>query len=209
MDAARIEELLAPYLGPEKLSPELSRKFETYLELLVRWNARMNLTAVRDPESIVTRHFGESVFTARALFPHTLTNATLIDVGAGAGFPGLPIAMLRPNVSVTLLEAQGKKATFLKEVIRSTGVQNARVVVERAEQYDDEAAVVTLRAVEDFSAILPISARIVVGSGRLAALIGSTQVAEAIELLGNSWTSDAPVYFPGSTHRVLWIARRQ
>ena len=204
-----MEELLAPYLGPEMLSPEVSNKLAAYLDLLVRWNTRMNLTAVRDPDGIVLRHFGESVFTARALFPDPDATATLVDVGSGAGFPGLPIAMLRPKLAVTLLEAHGKKATFLKEVIRSTGIDNARVVVERAERYEEQADVVTLRAVEDFSAILPICARIVAGSGRLATLIGLPQVSESIEIIGNSWGSENPVYFPGSTRRVLWIARRK
>ena len=206
MDAARIEELLEPYLGPEKLSPEALERLRVYLELLLRWNARMNLTAVRDADRIVTRHFGESVFTARLLFADAGANGTLVDVGSGAGFPGLPIAILRPSLAVTLLEAHGRKATFLKEVIRAASLANTRVAVERAERYSSKAEVVTLRAVEDFSSILPISARIVAGSGRLALLVGEAQVAEGKRLLGNSWCFGEPVYFPDSSHRTLWIA---
>ena len=208
MDAARIEELLGPYLGEEKLSSEALERLRLYLELLLRWNGRMNLTAVRDPESIVTRHFGESLFTARILFADAGAKGTLVDVGSGAGFPGLPIAILRPGLAVTLLEAHGKKATFLKEAIRTTGTANAQVGVERAERFSGNADVVTLRAVEDFSSILPISARIVAGSGRLAALVGVAQVAEGKRLLGEFWTFAEPVYFPDSSHRALWIAQR-
>src|ERR1022692_1287749 len=121
MDAARIAELLGPFLGGEPLSPDLAAQLQAYLELLLRWNARINLTAVRDPEQIVTRHFGESLFAARVLRDTgaLAAGATLADVGSGAGFPGIPIQLFAPDVRVTLIESQNKKATFLREVVRA------------------------------------------------------------------------------------------
>src|SRR5882757_500792 len=109
-----IADLLTPYLPdpPTTLIAQLS----TYLDLLLKWNARTNLTAIRDPEEIVRRHFGESLFAARHLDPDT---ASLLDFGSGAGFPGLPIALLRNDIQVTLAESQNKKAAFLREAVRS------------------------------------------------------------------------------------------
>lgn len=208
MEPDRIHQLLEPYLRPERLSQAQVSQVVAYLDLLLRWNARMNLTAVRDPEQIVTRHFGESFFAARILFPDPSASATLADVGSGAGFPGLPIALLRPMVEASLIEAHGKKAIFLKEVCRVTGLENVAIVAQRAEVYAGSAEVVTFRAVEDFAGILPISANLVVPGGRLAALLGSSQVTEAKRLLGEQWGQEGTVYFPGSTGRVLWISHR-
>src|SRR5271167_1724775 len=124
MDAVRIAELLQPFAEPHMLSPELSAQLEAYLDLLLRWNARINLTAVRDPEQIVTRHFGESLFAARILRDDgafTPLPVSLADVGSGAGFPGIPIKLFVPEIHLTLIESQNKKATFLKEAIRVLG----------------------------------------------------------------------------------------
>jgi 16S rRNA (guanine527-N7)-methyltransferase len=209
MDSARILELLAPYLGDERLSAKELEQLAQHLALLQTWNAKTNLTSVRDPEEIVTRHFGESFFAARNLFPDSQAWATLVDVGSGAGFPGIPIAIARAGVQVTLVEAHGKKATFLKEVVRSTDLENVRVAAVRAEAFHETADVVILRAVEHFSDILPISARIVCGSGRLAALISTSQAAEANELMGDEWLVQPTVYLPDSPHQTLWIAQHR
>jgi 16S rRNA (guanine527-N7)-methyltransferase len=208
MNAEPMAALLAPYLGGEALSSTQFVQLSNYLELLTKWNARMNLTSVRDPEQIVTRHFGESLFTALTLFPEPSANATAVDVGSGAGFPGLPMAIARSGLHVTLVEAHGKKATFLKEAIRATGCGNVSVFPGRAEAYPEKADLVTFRAVEHFEAILPVSAAIVKPGGRLAGLLGSSQVDEVKGVIGGSWAREAGVYFPGSTSRVLWIARK-
>ncbi len=208
MHAEQIAELLGPYLQDEALHPKQFAQISQYLDLLTKWNARMNLTSVREPRQIVARHFGESFFTARRLFPEPGTASTLLDVGSGAGFPGLPIAIARPGVTVTLVEAHGKKATFLKEVLRGAEIANASVFHGRAETYTEHAKVVTFRAVERFEAILPVSASLVTGGGKLAALVGSMQVTEIKRLLGTGWEVRESVYFPGSTQRVLVIAER-
>jgi 16S rRNA (guanine527-N7)-methyltransferase len=131
LSEARIAALLEPYLGSASQRPSLYTQLSTYLDLLLKWNARTNLTAIREPEEIVCRHFGESLFAGLHLAPHLAADATLLDFGSGAGFPGLPIQLLHPNLCVTLAESQGKKASFLREAIRtlnlSTEVWAARV----------------------------------------------------------------------------------
>jgi 16S rRNA (guanine527-N7)-methyltransferase len=208
MDTARIAELLAPYLGVENLAPAQLAQISIYIDLLLKWNARMNLTSVRAPEQIVTRHFGEALFAARHLFPDPATEGSLADVGSGAGFPGLPIAIARPSLGVTLIEAHGKKAVFLKECVRSTGVSHVRVLNSRAEDCAERFDVVTFRAVEHFEGILPISAALVKRTGRLAALLGPTQAEAAKRLMSEGWLSPATVYFPGSSQQALWIAAK-
>lgn len=133
----KIDELLRPYLsdgaegGDERRGayPELLEQLSTYLDLLVKWNARMNLTAVREPAEIVRRHFGESLFVAR----HLPAEGTLLDLGSGAGFPGLPIQLWHSHVRVTLAESQAKKAIFLREVVRSLSLPT-QVFAGRAEE---------------------------------------------------------------------------
>jgi 16S rRNA (guanine527-N7)-methyltransferase len=105
-----VEAELAP-LGVAQTS-----QFEVYLSLFVRWNSRTNLSSVREPEAILSRHFVESIACARAL-PSGLS--TLLDFGSGGGLPGVPIALCRPEIAVTLAESQGKKAAFLQEAVRS------------------------------------------------------------------------------------------
>jgi 16S rRNA (guanine527-N7)-methyltransferase len=153
LSESAIASLLTPYLeAPASILPRLS----TYLDLLLKWNARTNLTAIRDPEEIVRRHFGEGLFAATHLNPDT---TTLLDFGSGAGFPGLPIALLRPEIQVTLAESQNKKATFLREAVRTlnlpTEVWSNRVEAMPATR---QFHTVTLRAVDNMSAALAAAA---------------------------------------------------
>jgi 16S rRNA (guanine527-N7)-methyltransferase len=166
LSESAIAELLIPYLPnmPFGLCAQLS----TYLDLLLKWNARTNLTAIRDPEEIVRRHFGESLFAARHLDPGT---TTLLDFGSGAGFPGLPIALLRPEIVVTLAESQNKKATFLREVVRTLALpievwSNRVEAMPTARRFD----VVALRAVDDMETAVPAAIARIVPGGRLAIL---------------------------------------
>jgi 16S rRNA (guanine527-N7)-methyltransferase len=152
-----IATLLQPYLTdkiaiPQTLYPQLS----LYLDLLLKWNARTNLTAIREPEEIVRRHFGESLFAAQYLDPAA---ATLLDFGSGAGFPGLPIALLRPAVHVTLAESQNKKATFLREVARHLKLPT-EIWAARVETMPESRLfhTVTLRAVDNMDAALAAAA---------------------------------------------------
>ena len=178
LSESAIADLLTPYLPdpPAALLPQLS----TYLDLLLKWNARTNLTAIRDPEEIVRRHFGESLFAARHLNPTTPAPSpvTLLDFGSGAGFPGLPIALLRPDLQVTLAESQNKKAAFLREAVRTLNLPNVEVWAARVEALpaNRQFRVVTLRAVDNMEAALS-AAKVRIAPGGLLALLTTTQQA--------------------------------
>jgi 16S rRNA (guanine527-N7)-methyltransferase len=213
MNPARIAELLQPFLGEaddQRLTANDLLNISTYIDLLLRWNARINLTAIRNEEEIVTRHFGESLFAARHLFPGTTTvqakpsSARLIDIGSGAGFPGLPIKIYAPEIQVTLIESNQKKATFLRELTRALTLTNINVFQGRAENYPNQANVVTLRAVEQFEATIAIAASLVAPEGRLALLIGQSQQAHLPPTF--AWSPPIPV--PLSSSRVLAIGLR-
>jgi 16S rRNA (guanine527-N7)-methyltransferase len=209
MDPARIAELLAPFLRTP-LSAEQLKHISTYIDILLRWNQKLNLTSVRAPESIVTRHFGESIFAAQNLFatsPDAPQSAGTrsVDVGSGAGFPGLPIKICLPELAVTLIESNHKKATFLREVIRSLTLTGIDVFTGRAEAFPPHSAeLVTLRAVERFETVLPAAARLVRFPGRMGLLIGQSQVPRVSALLPHfSWGDPQPI--PASEARVLLI----
>jgi len=252
MNATRIAELLAPFLRADlshsepakagEASPEQSRKpalslpkgeptllspaqlqsISTYIDILIRWNSRINLTAIRDPEDIVTRHFGESLFAARHLFPgfssvspvssvvkdfDSTDDIRVADLGSGAGFPGLPIKIWSPHISLTLIESNHKKAAFLNEVVRSLTLTNVNIQNARAESLTASSTtgafdVVTLRAVEHFATVLLTAAALVAPAGRLALLIGSAQQDQALSTLPHfTWSSPVPI--PLSRSRIL------
>jgi 16S rRNA (guanine527-N7)-methyltransferase len=210
MDPSRIAELLRPFTGNLDITLNVLEPLQTYLDLLMRWNARINLTSVRNPEQIVTRHFGESLFAARMLFPQgrDTETCTLADLGSGAGFPGIPIKLWAQRIELTLIESQNKKATFLREVLRALKLDNAHVFADRAEDWGNDADVVTLRAVEKFETALPVAARLTKPTGRLCLLIGAGQLPTARKLVADSWTWDEPHPVPLSIERVVAIAHR-
>src|SRR5579864_5126447 len=156
MTEERIRELLTPFLAPASLSTNQIDLVTAYLDLLLKWNSKINLTAVREPEEIVTRHFGESFFAARRLFPD-MNSATALDIGSGAGFPGLPFKIWAPALDLTLIEANQKKAVFLREVVRTLSLSQVSVLAQRAEMVPVRADLVSLRAVERFEKTLPIA----------------------------------------------------
>jgi 16S rRNA (guanine527-N7)-methyltransferase len=211
MENTRIAELLRPYIGEVELSGELQEQLRLYLDLLLRWNARINLTAVRGPEQIVTRHFGESLFGARLLLQNAGTTQaaiTLADVGSGAGFPGIPLKLWTPQIQLTLIESQNKKATFLREVIRTLKLESAHVFCGRAEQWGKTADLVTLRAVEKFERVLPVAAGLVATGGRLCLFLGEKHLPKAREILGDTFVWSEPEPIPQSDGRVVAIAIR-
>lgn len=198
MDSATIARLLRPFA---RLDKKQLNATSAYLDLLLKWNARTNLTSVRVPKEIVTRHFGESFFAASRLLAEE-TAETVIDLGSGAGFPGLPMAIVAPAAQITLLESNAKKAAFLHEVIHALRLANARAVRQRGEEYPGQADLVIMRAVEDFSKSAPLALQLVRDGGRLALMIGAGQVAHAKTLLNNvSWEPAFPI--PGSHSRVI------
>lgn len=216
MTPARISELLAPFLSGPLADAQLNQ-ISIYIDLLLRWNSRINLTAIRDPEQIVTRHFGESLFAARHLLPEPGSlpasspepaAAPIVDLGSGAGFPGLPIKIWSPNTPVTLIESNHKKVAFLREVSRALTLKSIDVFSGRAEDYPAaSAALVTLRAVERFGSVLPTAGALLAEKGHLALLVGSSQVHDAETALPQiRWL--APQFIPCSESRVLLVGHR-
>lgn len=120
------------------LSDVQTAQFEAYLALLLTWNERLNLTAVRDPQAIVIRHFLDSL--SCAVVTGDLNGRSLIDVGSGAGFPGLPLKILYPDMHLTLTDSVAKKTTFLQAVIDELGLTQAAALAERAETLGQTAA---------------------------------------------------------------------
>ena len=203
MDTSAIAQLLQPYIQPDESRLIAISK---YIDLLVKWNARINLTAVRAPEEMVQRHFGESFFAANHVLSHG-TIERMIDLGSGAGFPGVPLAMLAPQVQVTLIESHQKKAAFLRELIYQLNLKNAKVFNDRGEKYTQTADVVTMRAVESFGKALPLAIQLAKPGGRVALMIGSSQVQEAI---GSDdqvrWCE--PLAVPGGHSRILLVGTK-
>jgi 16S rRNA (guanine527-N7)-methyltransferase len=232
MNAARIAELLQPFLTlalnachseldrrlgekPAVLSASQLDRISMYIDILMRWNARINLTAIRDEEEIVTRHFGESLFAARCLFPEADSASQtaggpvrLADLGSGAGFPGIPIKLWAPDVQLTLIESNHKKATFLREVCRSLTLTDVDIKNVRGEKVIETYDVVTLRAVENFGETLRIAAGLVAREGRIALLIGSSQLNTARSTLRDvAWRP--PLSVPLSQERVLLLGENE
>lgn len=197
--------LLAPYLDTPLSATQLAQ-LRAYLDLLLQWNARLNLTAVRDERHIVSRHFGESLFAARRLLEGRA--AELVDFGSGAGFPGLPMKIYRPALRVTLIESQNKKATFLREVIRALKLSGTEVFADRGEKFGSTAELVTMRAVDKFANSLSVGASMVAPGGRLGLLIGAAQQATARTALANfSWSTAVPI--PNSDSRLVLVGRKE
>ena len=106
------------------LASEQIEQFLAYLALLLKWNRKMNLTALRSPREIIIHHFLDSLL----LLPHLPQSARLLDIGSGAGFPGLPLKIARPGLTIDLVEATAKKASFLKEAVRRLGLSGMNVI---------------------------------------------------------------------------------
>jgi len=200
VETAAIARLLEPFTALDEM--RLSA-ISTYIDLLLKWNARINLTAIREPSEIVQRHFGESLFAAKHLLEQKLPQ-TAIDLGSGAGFPGVPFALLAPEVQVTLIESQQKKATFLKELVHALGLKNAKVFSDRAENHPGTADLVMLRAVERFEQALQMAVQLTNAGGRIALMIGSGQV-ESAKTLAAEVIWDNPVEVPCSLSRELLV----
>jgi 16S rRNA (guanine527-N7)-methyltransferase len=200
---ARLNVLLES-AGLEPLEAELCVRFEVYLSLILRWNARVNLTAIRDEEGILSRHFVESIACARCL-PSGI--ATLLDFGSGAGFPGIPIALCRPEIAVTLAESQGKKAAFLLEAVRLLGIA-LTVYSGRAETLKTQFDCVTLRAVDRMQEATEAASRLVRPGGWLAPMTTRADLAALEAAAGGEYSWEQTIQLPGSEDRVVAIGKR-
>lgn len=191
--------------GLESLGAQTAARFADYCALLLRWNTRTNLTAIRDEDGIHSRHFVESIACARGL-PAGI--ATLLDFGSGAGFPGIPIALCRPEIAVTLAESQGKKAAFLREAVRTLGLSSG-VHSGRAEELTSKFECVTLRAVDHMSEAVRVASGLLAPGGWLAVMTtqGQREGLKAASGKGLFWLS--PVPLAGSDHGLLALAQAQ
>jgi 16S rRNA (guanine527-N7)-methyltransferase len=153
LNASQIEASVAPMLL-HPLSPAVYAQLAVYLQLLSRWNQKMNLTAVRDPELFARLHLAECLRAAQRI-PEDVR--TVLDFGSGSGLPGIPIQIARPEFRVTLAESQRKKAAFLQEAMRELDLESARVHAGRVENLPSDAIfdLVTLRAVDKMGEALP------------------------------------------------------
>jgi 16S rRNA (guanine527-N7)-methyltransferase len=172
----------------------------------MKWNARINLTAVRDPEEMITRHFGESFFCANHVFS-AYEVESMIDLGSGAGFPGIPFALWSPETQVTLIEANQKKATFLREIIFALELKSVKVFAGRADKFSEQANLVTMRAVESFEESLWAAIKLVEKGGKIGLMIGSSQI-ETARNLSNFVKWDDSVMIPGSQSRILAVGTK-
>jgi 16S rRNA (guanine527-N7)-methyltransferase len=179
-------------------------QFQIYLELLLRWNQRLSLTAVREPEQIIRRHFVECAFAAQSL-PRDI--GSLLDYGSGAGLPGIPIAICRPEIQVTLAEAQGKKASFLREALRVLGlkgeVYDGRVETMPEEQRFDA---VSMRAVEKMKFAIPVAVERI---ERYLVLLTTERSAPAYRELARNLEWLEPIRLPNTEQMILAIGTRR
>jgi 16S rRNA (guanine527-N7)-methyltransferase len=194
----RLQQLLAN-AGLSGLPPEQLSGFVRYLALIQHWNAHINLTAVRDEEGILSRHFVECIGCARAL-PAGIV--TLLDFGSGAGFPGIPIALCRPEIQVTLAESQGKKAAFLSEAVRMLEL-SSRVYAGRAESLGGIFDAVILRAVDKMAEAVGVAASLVKAGGWLCLMTTEEDLSHLQNEAGPGFTWHNSAHLPGSDRRLV------
>lgn len=200
LNALLKEAALAPLDSPT------AERLECYLSLFLRWSDRLNLSSIRDEQGILSRHFVESIACARAVPGGILT---LLDYGSGAGFPGIPIALCRPEIAVTLAESQTKKAAFLQESIRTLGLANAVVHAGRAEQLAGPFDCITLRAVERMPQAVKCAARLVAPRGWLALMTTSSDLAGLQAAAGADFSWPPALHLPRSEQRLLALGFRK
>lgn len=200
----RLNQFLAE-AGLPAQSPDTLSRFQSYYDLFIRWNAKLNLSAIRDREGILSRHFVESIACALAI-PEGVS--TLLDLGSGGGFPGVPIAICRREIAVTLAESQTKKAAFLNELVRTLGL-TARVHHGRAETLPDSYDCVTLRAVDRMSDMVEVAAGLTRVGGWLVLMATVGDSDELMESAGKqfSWLSVVPSGI-GTPGRVILLGQR-
>ena len=165
------------------LSAEQEAKLLAYVALLEKWNKVYNLTAVREPEAMVTQHLLDSL----AVLPHLGAAKSLVDVGAGAGLPGIPLAIARPDLRVTLSDSNHKKTTFMQQACVELGLTNATVVCERVErvQLAQKADAVISRAFSELKEFARLAAHLVAPGGRMLAMKGVYPHEELAQLPAN------------------------
>lgn len=182
-------------------------QIQQYIRMLLAWNDKVNLTAIRDPLEILYRHFCESMFAGISVPVET---GRLADVGTGGGFPGLPLKILRPGLRVFLVESNLKKATFLAEVTRELGLTDAQVLVRRYEELGEEIApldFVCSRALGDFPGFLKWAHSEQIAAKQVILWIGERDLQEIKKVDTWEWRETIPV--PNSLRRLLLVGSKK
>jgi 16S rRNA (guanine527-N7)-methyltransferase len=180
---------------------------QRYIKTLLRWNEKLNLTAIRDPLEILYRHFCESMFAAGAI---PVDKGRVADIGSGPGFPGIPLKIIRPELELCLVESNVKKGTFLAEIVRELQLANTRVQISRYEELAEELApldFVCSRAVGDFGPFLEWAASGRVDAGQVILWIGGRDLEEAQK--SKQWEWREPILIPKSLQRYLLVGKKQ
>jgi len=195
--------------------------FTTYRDLLIAESARYNLTSLRDPQAIEQRHFGESLALLLALEEAGVFASPAIDIGTGAGFPGVPIKIVRPEIELTLLEATRRKAEFLEKLVASLGLKSVSVVNARAEElahdpaYRERYALALARAVAPLRVLVELSLPFLRRGGCLAAQKGSgaereaREAARALEVCGGEVAVVRRLDVPGAAVQPTLVVVRK
>ncbi len=197
----KIDSLLSPY--GVRADAGLQCQIQKYIDLLLLWNQKISLTSIVDVEQIVRFHFGESLFAKNSV---PVEKGRLADLGSGAGFPGLPLAMISPLLEVTLVEANQKKAAFLSEVVRALGLPNVEIVRSRFENLRLRRAAfdfLTARALGQHKELIGWAKRLLVDSGRLILWVGREDVESLSRTPGWNWRS--AIKIPRSRSRFLLV----
>jgi 16S rRNA (guanine527-N7)-methyltransferase len=181
-------------------------QIQEYIRLLLVWNEKINLTAIRDPLEILYRHFCESMFATRVV---DLGKCRLADIGTGGGFPGLAVKILLPEAQIVLVESNIKKATFLAEVVRALGLTGANVMVSRYEELGEEITPIDFllaRALGEFEVFLKWAASERVDAKRVVLWVGAADVEHVQK--SPRWAWEPAVTVPQSLRRVLMIGTK-
>ena len=191
-----------------KLPGELASGLNVYLDLLQRWNATYNLTAIRDRREMLIKH----LFDSLAMHPYVPEHGTMADLGSGAGLPGIPLALCKPHLQISLVESAGKKARFMREAARQLRLNNVQVFDCRAEAVPGSGSfdLITARALDRIDGILKVGGHLLAEQGQLLAMKGQDPAAEIAEL-GPQWRCEGvfalQVPFLGAERHLAIIGR--
>jgi 16S rRNA (guanine(527)-N(7))-methyltransferase RsmG len=187
-------------------SEEQVLQIQQYIRILLQWNDKVNLTAIRDPLEILYRHFCESMYATVAV---PVENGRLADVGSGGGFPGLALKILRPDLRVFLIESSIKKVAFLAEVTRELGLKDVQVLARRYEELGEEIApldFVCSRALGEFPAFLDWARSQQIAAKQVILWIGARDLPEIQKI--RTWDWGEPIQVPHSLRRLLLVGTK-
>ncbi len=175
-------------------TPDQESALIRYLELLARWNRTYNLTAIHEPERMLTHHILDSL----SIVPH-VGAGPLLDVGSGAGLPGIPLAIMRPGLSLTLLDASQKKCSFMQQAVIELKLPGIKVVHGRAEAFQREGGFnqIISRAFSDLSEFVRLTRHLLAEGGEWLAMKGLYPNEEIAQIKGARVTRDTPLQVPG------------